>query len=408
MPSGLAPLGGAELAARFAALDAFLVEHPSLWRPRPFQHRRLPWESDHPELAAWLRARTLEQAEQAHNAPHELPAPEPFPALARQSLALATVGRFPESPVSSPSARLLYDIPGRKLEQIRTFASALIPAEHSGPWLDWCAGKGHLGRWLAQDGAALTCLEHDPALCEAGARLSARQQLNAEHPCQDVMAEDVGRHFRPSSRVVALHACGDLHRQLLRRFSDSPASQLALAPCCYNRTQAEHYRPLSGAAQRSSLQLSRDDLALPLSETVTAPARVRRQRDQSMARRLAFDLLQREVRGVDEYLPTPSLPTSWLDRPFADYCRHLAELKGLSITLEPDWCSLEKAGWQRLAEVRNIELLRNLFRRPLELWLVLDAALFLQEQGLEVQLGEFCDGKLTPRNLMLQACRICG
>ena len=31
-------------------------------------------------------------------------------------------------------------------------------------------------------------------------------------------------------------------------------------------------------------------------------------------------------------------------------------------------------GWQRLAEVRNLELVRGLFRRPLELWLLLDRA----------------------------------
>ena len=37
-----------------------------------------------------------------------------------------------------------------------------------------------------------------------------------------------------------------------------------------------------------------------------------------IARRLAFDLLQRQLRGIDEYLPTASLPASWLDKPFAD------------------------------------------------------------------------------------------
>ena len=57
--------------------------------------------------------------------------------------------------------------------------------------------------------------------------------------------------------------------------------------------------------------------------------------------------------------------------------------------------------------MRNLELVRGLFRRPLELWLVLDRALFLSERGYEVQLGEFCDSHLTPRNLLLLAQR-CG
>ena len=70
-----------------------------------------------------------------------------------------------------------------------------------------------------------------------------------------------------------------------------------------------------------------------------------------------------------------------------------------------NWIDLQARGWQRLAEVRNLELLRALFRRPLELWLVLDQALFLHEQGFRVELGEFCASELTPRNLLLLARR---
>ncbi|MNO08218.1 hypothetical protein D3C81_2307610 [compost metagenome] len=55
--------------------------------------------------------------------------------------------------------------------------------------------------------------------------------------------------------------------------------------------------------------------------------------------------------------------------------------------------------------MRNLERVRNLFRRPLELWLVLDRALFLEEQGYAVRLGLFCDYPLTPRNILILAER---
>jgi hypothetical protein len=132
---------------------------------------------------------------------------------------------------------------------------------------------------------------------------------------------------------------------------------------------------------------------------------VRRQRDTSMARRLAFDLLQREQRGIDHYLPCPSLPAAWLDKPFAEYCRDLAALQDVSIGRAVDLDGLEAHGWQRLAHVRNLELLRGLFRRPLELWLVLDRALYLRERQYAVQVGTFCPETLTPRNLMIIAER---
>ncbi|WP_442111563.1 methyltransferase [Pseudomonas sp. NUPR-001] len=400
------PLENHQLLSRFQALDGFLREHQSLWRPRPFTQLSLPWEAEHPALANWLRQRSLSEAEAAHNHPEHLDAPAPFTALARAALQLSEIGELSTHAVPAASHRLNVDVPGRKWQQIEAFASHLNFSAQPQHWLDWCSGKGHLGRRLLQgDSQQLTCLEYDPALVAAGQALSQHHNLSSQHHLQDVLAADAERHLSSEHTAVALHACGDLHVRLIQLASQSGCRQLAIAPCCYNRIRAPQYQALSAAAMASGLQLSIDDLGLPLSETVTAGARVRRQRDESMARRLGFDLLQRQLRGTDQYLPTPSLPVSWLHKPFADYCRDLAALKDLHIDHTPDWDALQAQGWQRLAQVRNLELLRNLFRRPLELWLVLDRALYLQEQGYRVQLGVFCQQPLTPRNLMLLAER---
>lgn len=398
-------LQGPLLRQRFAELDAFLREHQPLWREKPFTARRLGWEVAHPALAAWLRRRSLEQAEAAHNHPERLDAPAPFPQLAARAAQLAALGELPAAAPQPLPAQFSVDVPGRKWQQIDAFARRLqfrAPPRH---WLDWCAGKGHLGRRLAHAGTPLTCLEYDAALVADGQRLSERLMLPARHRVQDVLAGDAAAQLDAGHTPVALHACGELHVRLLELASRKGCRQLAVAPCCYNRIASEHYRPLSQPARDSALPLSRDDLRLPLAETVTAGARVRRQRDRSMARRLAFDLLQRELRGVDDYLPMPSLAPAWLDKPFAAYCRELAALRDLPEPGERDWAALEAAGWQRLAEVRNLELVRGLFRRPLELWLLLDRALYLEEQGYRVRLGSFCDYHLTPRNILLLAER---
>lgn len=400
-------LTGEALLARFTALDTFLTAHQALWKPRPFTHLQLPWETSYPELSSWLRGRSLEDAENAHNHPAELlNAPEPFASLAALSLELSAVGELPAHSLEAAGHRLNVDVPGRKWQQIEAFASRLSFAAQPKHWLDWCSGKGHLGRRLLGTDQQLTCLEFDPALVASGQALSQRHHLHALHVEQDVLAANTASLLHAEHTPVALHACGDLHVRLMQLASAAGCRQLAIAPCCYNRISRTEYQALSSAASGSVLQLSLEDLSLPMSETVTAGARVRRQRDTSMARRLAFDLLQRQVRGVDEYLSTPSLPSAWLDKPFADYCRDLAALKELSTIGSPDWVALEAAGWQRLAEVRNLELLRGLFRRPLELWLNLDRALFLTEQGYVVRLGTFCEAPLTPRNFLLLAERV--
>lgn len=350
-----------------------------------------------------MRSRSLSEAEAAHNHPKQLAAPSPFPQLAAESAALSDIGQLPNVPLNQVSSRMSVDVPGRKWQQIEAFAGALQFRRTPEHWLDWCAGKGHLGRRLAHDGQALTCLEYNPLLVASGLHLSQRLGIEAAHLHQDVLAADTAERLDARHTPVALHACGDLHVQLMHLAGDAGCAQMAIAPCCYNRISASDYQALSVDGKASALRLSLEDLGLPQSETVTAGARVRRQRDVSMARRLGFDLLQRALRGTEDYLSTPSLPIAWLDKSFADYCVDLAALKDLPAVGQQDWSALEAAGWQRLAQVRNLELVRGLFRRPLELWLVLDRALYLQDRGYAVQLGFFCSSQLTPRNLMLLA-----
>ncbi len=396
-----------DLAEHFEALNRFLSEHQALWRPRPFSDRPMEWEQTHPQLATWLQARSLADAEQAQADPHRLEAPEPFASLAKQAQALCQIAPLPQ--INSPQLpnRLSNDIPGRKWLQIQAFASSLNFDKPTKHWLDWCSGKGHLGRLLALKGQPLSCLEYDPELVDKGAQLSQKLGINAEHIEQDVLASDAGKWLKTEHTPVALHACGDLHIRLMQLASEAGCEQLAIAPCCYNRINSSHYQPLSKIAQAGKLELSIQDLGLPLSETVTAGNRVRKQRDISMARRLAFDCLQRDIRGLDEYLPTPSLASAWLNKPFAEFCIDLAKLKDIAPpSATTDWDKLEAKGWQLLAQVRNLELLRGLFRRPLEVWLLLDRALYLCERGYAVQLGTFCSRELTPRNLMLVAERI--
>jgi hypothetical protein len=149
--------------------------------------------------------------------------------------------------------------------------------------------------------------------------------------------------------------------------------------------------------------LTRAELKLAVEETVTAPTGVRKQVQMFSQWRLGFDGLQRELRQVNEYLPVPSHP-GWVARgDFRQFCRWAAEKKQLTLPDRIDYAAWQAYGVQRLAQVRRYELVRHLFRRPLELWLVLDYAIYLEEQCYRVRLGTFCDRQLTPRNLLIEA-----
>lgn len=141
-------LQGPLLRQRFAELDAFLCAHQALWRDKPFTAPTLAWEHEHAVLAAWLRGRTLAQADAAHNQPERLDAPAPFPQLAARAAQLAALGELPAGAVAQLPAQFSVDVPGRKWQQIDAFASRLQFREPPRHWLDWCSGKAiWAGAW---------------------------------------------------------------------------------------------------------------------------------------------------------------------------------------------------------------------------------------------------------------------
>jgi len=394
------------MLARFQALDHALTAHAPLWRFQPFTHLCLPWEAERPGLTRWLRRLDGAAVAQLEADPAALTAalsdhlPE-----ASTIHALGAVG--PLTPVHGEVA-LVRDIdhrvPGRKWQQIRAFADCLPTSPH--PYLEWCAGKGHLGRLLAsRDGQSVESLEIRPELCEAGARLAGRLAIPQRLHSVDVLGEAASGHLRPAQHAVALHACGELHLRLLREASGVGVARLSVSPCCYNLIPEPVYRPLSGPARDSELRLEQRHLRLPLQETVTAGRRVRRLRDREVDWRLGADLLQREIGGEDLYRPLPHFPKSLLNQRFEDFCRLAAARWELDLPAGVDYARFQRAGRERRLDISRMELVRHLFRRPLEIWLVLDRALYLAEQGYRVRLGTFCEHHLTPRNLLIQAER---
>ena len=172
-------LSGDALHERFLALDAFLLKQQSVWRENPFTQQRLSWAADYPELAAWLAARSLADAENYQAEPSALGAPQPFVSWAQQAVQLSAIGRFNQAALSERPQRMRSGIAQRKWQQIQAFSSAV----HSGTeqsfartqsWLDWCAGKGHLGRYLAWPDAQLQCLEFNPELISSGHAVSQK------------------------------------------------------------------------------------------------------------------------------------------------------------------------------------------------------------------------------------------
>lgn len=392
-------LSEADLSRRFHALGGILSAHESLWRPAPFHSPRPAWLDIHPAFAAQLLA--LDDAEVEVLAADNRALIDLAGGFIPELLELRDLIELPrvEPAHSETSVHSDRHVPGRKQAQIEAFAAGMGCAV--APLLEWCAGKGHLGRLLAwRTGQPVLSLERDAALCVEGERLARRAGARQRFLEADVLAHETSSHLS-GRHAVALHACGDLHLTLLRGAVERGVPALDLAPCCYYRIAAREYVPLNPDA---CLRLSRDELHLAVSETSTASARDRRARDRAMAWKLAF-LECRADQGVPREVTFKPVPGGWYGLGFPEWMTLLAGREGVTLPSAPDWAAWEARGRARQREVMRLELTRLAFRRPLEIWLALDRALFLARRGYRVGLAEFCARELTPRNLLISARR---
>ena len=452
---------------RLAALDTLLWQTRMLWQVKAFECHHLPWEGDFPNLADAVWAIADNQIDVLDSAPLQLFAAL-VPALQQDLTALqsaeavdittrqtwlwdltllqrvmASRNAPKDSSVTAPiSTQLLSQddeahfsahIKGRKWQQIAAFVAAILDDELSDDrdapsgtrkaqpseqrhYLEWCAGKGHLGRLIAKArGADVLSLEWQAQLCEQGQAFANKWKLKQKFICADAFNDTVTPLFinmdnTASQHAVALHACGDLHVRLLQLGVAAQTDKISISPCCYHLIRDTHYQPLSAIAKASALTLSRHDLQLPLQHSVIANPKQQGLRHQEIAWRLGFDTLQRQCRGVDCYLPIPSIKQSQLSGSFSEFCQWAAQCK--AVVLPPslrgkngDFGAYLAIGRQRQRLTQRIDLVAHLFREALEQWLLLDRVCFLEAQGYQVSLSEFCPTSITPRNALIRAIR---
>ena len=393
------------LNAAFQRLDRVLCDSQDLWLSQPFTSDDLLWGDTHRDLKAALLALNDAQVLQLHDCPDRrlnwfrerepelcaaLYAFEPGPTEAARDIEL--------------ESRDNRHIPGRKWQQVVAFAGALPQQEL--PHVDWCAGKGHLSRIVQRNQRQpVHCLEWDAALVAIGETLAQQQGRDIHYHHHDVLQPLPAVCADAQMIHIGLHACGELHHQLLRHVVKTDAKAVAFSPCCYHKISSNHYRPFSPAARETRLNLDRPALHLAVQDAVTARPAERRLREQERLWRLGFDALQREVQGCDAYLNVPSCKRELLRQTFPDFCRWAARSRQIELPAAPDYDHYLRCASHRHGEIVRLELLRQLFNRPLELWLALDYALYLEEHGYRVNISQFCERRVSPRNLLIQAER---
>lgn len=392
----------------FQQLNTFLLKHQILWRLEPFRQVMQPqWLPDFipSNLANWLTKLEIEEIEQLKGAPELI-----IEKLGHHIPELAMIHELvmlPSTPIPSGERNLTLEsgIPGRKWAQIQSLGQSVLHNHRGREWLEWCSGKGYLGRVLAfHSHQPVVSFEFQQSLCDSGQSEADQLSLPMTFIQGDAFDGESQHHFHRDQHAVALHACGDLHVKLMLYATQAQCCAVSFSPCCYHLIQSDIYQAQSQPGQESGLQLTKEELRIPLQETVTGGDRVKRHRQLEMSFRLGLDALLRNELGYNRYCSVPSIKKSQLSDGFSAFCLWAAEQKGLQLC-NANFDYYEKIGQQRFWQMERLSLVQQPFRRLLEMWLVLDKALYLQQQGYDVELSEFCSRAMTPRNILIHATR---
>jgi hypothetical protein len=391
----------------FQKIDSYLEALQGYWQFEAFHHNDYPWVKTNAGLCHFLDGLSDDELQLYQQYPEKLylQLKDFIPLLRSCDDLLFAIKAFSPSESISPLNAdspfwLKAGIKGRKWSQISAFAQQ-INTQH--PIIEWCAGKGHLGRLISwQKQLSVTSVEWQQKLCDLGATEAIKMQLPQIFKQANVLTGEADSCINETCHVIALHACGDLHLHLIKLAKKAKPAQLSISPCCYHLTALTIYQPCSIVGKKSSLKINKQLLKLAVSKQVTTGKRQSRLSEQEVLWRLSFDELQKYCLQTENYFPLPSFPKALLSGEFKSFVLWAQEEKSLTFDI-PELLNLflESAA-KRLKKVRRMELVSQFFVRPLELWLVYDRALALQDSGYQINVSTFCDEQITPRNLLIQ------
>jgi len=274
--------------------------------------------------------------------------------------------------------------------------------------VDIGGGQGHLAQTVAQHyERRVLSLDMDPALQDIGRRWQTAKWGDSPHAVEF-------RHHqitRPDQTFAALlsndtlttglHTCGGLAVAHLEAAALARAHVMNLG-CCYHKLGEDEYNLSTGPA------LAWNQFALTLASGAhrkfTLADVAFRQRMKRMRYTLHF--LLREEFGMAENVTLGNSAPELYNGPFAPYCREQLGRLGLATAHTDqalDALFASTTNQRLISDMLAAGIVRDVLGRPLEAVILLDRALWLEEQGLAVELTEVFDPTRSPRNLLLTA-----
>lgn len=382
------------LEKRFIAIKDFLLKHQYLHEREVLERddfQQSPyhfWAQEVQKLSPTKRI-TLE-----NELDIRAPLSESYSQFLKQIRELCVIPKFPYRDKELPK-ELLARINAKKRHEISVIKQQLSHKEIN-KIIDIGSGAGHLSSVLLhQNNKESLCIDMSSDFQAIGKKKLTRHAPNILKRLQFETHKITDRsQFPTSDLLIGLHACGDLSSILIQKYVKANIKNLLSYGCCYHKLTKEHYN----LSQNADLKLTNHSLTMAAKSYKSLDITDYQKRQRVKNFRYTLHFFMQEKLNL-EFETIGNANQEDYQGKFSQYMyKYLAQSKSFS---ESD---LEEYYEEKKNDVDYYiaaGIIRSHLARLVELYIILDRALFLKEKGFAVEVQETFSSKLSPRNISL-------
>jgi hypothetical protein len=270
--------------------------------------------------------------------------------------------------------------------------------------VDIGGGAGHLSSYLVHDQDRTSiCVDANKEYQKIGVKKLEREDpktlkkitfKNLE--ITDASLKELEVH---SSCLLGLHTCGDLSVCLVKNFNTPQFKSFLNLGCCYHKLSTENLN-LSHSAKANGLRLSYQALTMASKSYKKLTVEDFQFRKRVKSYRYTIHLFMQEVLGI-EFKTLGNAKKQAYEDSFRSYVRaFLPEANNISDEAIEEFY---KGKQQVISHIMDFGLIRSQMAKVVELYIILDRAIYLQEKNMSVEVCEVFDKKISPRNYAIIA-----
>lgn len=270
---------------------------------------------------------------------------------------------------------------------------------------DFGGGVGNLAHFLEDNlNMKATVFEKNIKLIEKG-----KEKLQRFNPNIKFVHADINQHSSSltmnSKLAIGLHTCGNFANNMFKVCIHNKTSKIINFGCCYSKITNDEYNV--SALSDSDISFNLRALSTATLSFEPVPLEMYRFRIQIMDYKYSFYHWLYKTHGILEFVSMSNARRSLYSKSFYEFTMekletHFPDLKSPTELEINDFYKSEN-NQNLLKYFKAYYAIARYIGKLIEAYIILDRALYLEDNGYNVELVKVFDPKLSPRNIAIIA-----